>query len=151
MDEPQAEATKICGLCHFPKSIADFAFSNKKKNLRQKQCRLCRSKFDSKRHEDSNYRLLLAQKDKRIRIRNREFLSSYLSDKKCKDCNEDDIIVLQFDHLGDKQHGISHMIDGRYSIERIKSEISKCDIVCANCHTRRTAMRAGWYKLSARI
>ena len=28
---------------------------------------------------------------------------------------------------------------------RLLAEIEKCDIVCANCHKRRTAATQGWY------
>jgi hypothetical protein len=31
-----------------------------------------------------------------------------------------------------------------HSREEILTEIAKCDLVCANCHTIRTFERAGW-------
>jgi hypothetical protein len=39
------------------------------------------------------------------------------------------------------------MIKSRYSWNRIKEEIRKCDVRCANCHRLRTAKQFGWKRL----
>lgn len=75
----------------------------------------------------------------------RAFLITYLRAHPCVDCGETDIVVLEFDHLRDKRAAISQMI-GNQELRTIKAEIEKCDVVCANCHRRRTAQRGGWYK-----
>lgn len=75
------------------------------------------------------------------RKRNREFILSYLSTHPCVDCGEDDIIVLEFDHLRDKKGDVSTMSNSAYSLKRIQEEISKCDVRCANCHRRKTYER----------
>ena|ERR1700744_1406476 len=65
----------------------------------------------------------------------------------CADCSEDDPIVLQFDHLPqyEKSFGIADAVSGSTrSWKLIQSEIDKCEIVCANCHIRRTAARGGF-------
>jgi hypothetical protein len=33
-------------------------------------------------------------------------------------------------------------------LERLADEIAKCDVLCANCHRRRTAQRASWKRLT---
>lgn len=49
--------------------------------------------------------------------------------------------VLDFDHAyGRKVSNIGQMID-YFSIEDILKEVSKCDIVCSNCHRERTHRR----------
>ena len=50
-------------------------------------------------------------------------------------------VALQFDHRDgeEKKHNICRM-DG-HSIEKIKKEMKKCDVVCANCHAIRTEQR----------
>lgn len=80
-----------------------------------------------------------------IRI-NAEFMIAYLGKHPCVDCGESDIIVLEFDHLRDKVADVSVLARGGYSIETIQKEIDKCEVVCANCHRRRTAKRAGTYR-----
>lgn len=47
--------------------------------------------------------------------------------------------VMQFDHRDPKQKLFKIARDAwKYSVEKIKEEISKCDVVCANCHAERT-------------
>lgn len=91
------------------------------------------------------------QKENQQRHRDRNFhrLMEYLSDKACLDCGEADPIVLQFDHLPEfeKKFDIGRSITGSTrKWEKILEEMAKCEIVCANCHTRRTAKRSGWRK-----
>jgi hypothetical protein len=50
--------------------------------------------------------------------------------------------MLDFDHLGDKEFGIAHAVHLNKSLEDLKKEIDKCEIVCANCHRHRTYMRS---------
>ena len=76
-----------------------------------------------------------------------ELLIEYLSSHPCADCGETDIIVLEFDHLRDKEADVSVLAREGYSLEKVKREIDKCEVVCANCHRRRTAKQFGWYRL----
>lgn len=63
--------------------------------------------------------------------------------KPCTDCGHiypSD--VMEFDHIGnDKSFNIAVAVRNGMSIERIKKEIAKCELVCANCHRIRTMNR----------
>lgn len=59
----------------------------------------------------------------------------------CKDCGNRNPLVLEFDHLRDKEANIARVATNGWSIERVKREMRKCEIVCANCHKIRTHMR----------
>lgn len=73
----------------------------------------------------------------------------YLDDKQCVDCGYSNSIALEFDHVsGGKTRGVAETVLGGYSIKRIEEEISKCEIVCANCHRVRTATRGNHYRVS---
>ena len=54
--------------------------------------------------------------------------------------------VMQFDHVpnrGPKLFNISEAVrDGTWTVEQVKAEAEKCDIVCANCHAVRTHTRS---------
>jgi hypothetical protein len=68
----------------------------------------------------------------------------YLLTHPCVDCGETDPVVLEFDHLRDKLGNISAMYG--HAWRSILAEIAKCDVVCANCHRRRTARRVGAFR-----
>lgn len=69
----------------------------------------------------------------------------------CTDCSlefpEFNYTVMEFDHVperGPKEFNISEGVAWNrrsLSIETLKAEIAKCDVVCANCHKLRTAKR----------
>lgn len=103
-------------------------------------------------HYDANRQKYL---DKAARFRAaataeaRDFIWNYLNAHPCTDCGETDPLVLQFDHCrGKKSYDISHLVRGGYTLDTIRREITKCDVVCCNCHTRRTASRSGWWMLA---
>lgn len=71
----------------------------------------------------------------------------YLSNHPCVDCGITDIVVLQFDHVrGRKFENVSLMVRMGYTEKQIMNEIAKCEVRCANCHTRKTAREQNWTK-----
>ena len=55
----------------------------------------------------------------------------------CTDCRNNDFRVLEFHHIGEKSFTINEAITQGIGFERIKKEIEKCVIICANCHKLR--------------
>jgi hypothetical protein len=68
-------------------------------------------------------------------------LRAYKAERGCADCGESDPIVLEFDHRdpSQKDDNIGDAYHGGWSLSRLLAEAAKCDVVCANCHRRRTA------------
>jgi hypothetical protein len=61
-------------------------------------------------------------------------------DAPCMDCGiKYHPAVMEFDHRHNKSFHLSK--PGRRSIATINEELSKCDLVCANCHRMRTVRR----------
>ena len=103
-----------------------------------------------KKHYQNNketYRIKNAARKQR----NREYVANYLRSHPCVDCGESDIIVLEFDHIdpSTKNGMVSDAYKNGWSIKRINKEIAKCDVVCANCHKRRTAKQRNSYRYQA--
>jgi hypothetical protein len=71
---------------------------------------------------------------------------AYKSQSQCIECGESNPVMLEFDHLGDKDFNIATAAARGMSWSRIKAEIDKCEVVCANHHRVRTHMRAGWVR-----
>ncbi len=79
---------------------------------------------------------------KKYRDRNVLWVKEYLAVHPCVDCGENDPVVLEFDHVtGEKLSEVSSLAQTASSLDRIKREIAKCEVRCANCHRRKTAAR----------
>jgi hypothetical protein len=123
-----------------------FATRRWETGLLQSWCKDCRRAYDRERYAQGE-RDRGREKSRRLRARNRAFVREYLSDKACADCGEGDVLVLEFDHVrGETEFNLGSAVQRAYGLERIKKEISKCDVVCANCHRRRTYRRLGSYR-----
>lgn len=65
-------------------------------------------------------------------------IRDYKTDRGCRLCGIDDAVVLQLHHLNpdEKDYSVANMPNQGLSWERIKEEIEKCAVLCANCHLR---------------
>jgi hypothetical protein len=141
---------RVCTKCGPPaQPIENFPIRNRVRGTRHAMCKSCQSQY-GKRH----YQTYRSSYIRKARIRNAaqskingDFLIEYLSDHPCLDCGEADIVVLEFDHQRDKLFNVSVLCREGYSLEKLKQEIAKCEVVCANCHRRRTAKQFGWYRV----
>jgi 5-methylcytosine-specific restriction endonuclease McrA len=67
----------------------------------------------------------------------------YRAGGRCVVCGESDPSVLQFHHRdqADKKFELGRALNAgatlKYPIEVMLEELAKCDLLCANCHTRR--------------
>lgn len=77
----------------------------------------------------------------------RRYVYDYLKTHPCIVCGESDPVVLEFDHRDPEQKdiSISEAVNNKFSHERLQKEIDKCDVLCANCHRRKTAVDASYY------
>ena len=72
--------------------------------------------------------------------RNLSHVHAILALGSCNDCGEDDMLVLEFDHVGVKRGQVSQLVFN-VSLATLKREIAECEIRCCNCHRRVTAER----------
>lgn len=136
-----------CARCKQLKSEEEFNFKNKSKGIKQYECKNC-SRHYLRSHYAKNRKYYLDKAYKRnLRIRKeiRSYVWLYLSKNPCVDCGEADPVVLEFDHIADKTENVS-MMNRNYNLSKVKSEIEKCKVRCANCHRRKTALELGWNK-----
>jgi len=106
------------------------------------RCKDCSKKLRKKYYNNNkqyyiNYATNSANKRKKL-------LYQYLLKHPCVICGESDPVCLEFDHLFDKEVNISWAI-GKWCWERVLKEISKCQILCANCHKKKTSKQQNWY------
>jgi hypothetical protein len=73
---------------------------------------------------------------KRAVNRNRKFVENYKIQNPCP-CGETESCALSFHHNnGDKMGNVSDMVNRGYGIKRLRSEVSKCNVLCLNCHAK---------------
>ena len=133
---------KQCGRCKRVKPETDF---NRLRDGRQHWCRECFREYFRARG-DLHRKQSLEAKTKRI-ARDRAFVRDHLARHPCVDCGEGDLRVLDFDHVGEKTTEVCEMVAAGWPVGMIAAEIRQCEVVCANCHRRRTATRAGWRRV----
>jgi hypothetical protein len=128
-----------CGRCghHLPP-----ACFNRLGSGRQWWCRPCfaeyfRARGDLHRRQSKAARIARTQAL-------REHVLDYLRRTPCVDCGERDPVVLEFDHVGAKAASISKLVSDAASMKAVDAEMARCEVVCANCHRRRTAVRGHW-------
>lgn len=91
-----------------------------------------------KRHYDTHKQYYL-ERNAKLRKKKTEYLIK-LREQPCKDCgNKFPYYVMEFDHLHDKVEPVTRLVSSSW--KKLKTEIDKCEIVCANCHAIRTWKR----------
>lgn len=76
-------------------------------------------------------------------IENKKFVRAFkVSYGRCRRCRKSyHPEVMQFHHVFFPKVGnVSDLVCDGYSLETIKEEISKCELICANCHAYQNAM-----------
>lgn len=135
---------KRCPHCDQSKPIDAFAWRNRAQGRRAPFCRACQKDY-MRRHYLANRDVYIARavENKRTaKLTRTQRLLEFFATHPCVDCGEDDPVVLEFDHLRDKEFDISQGYYSRpWSV--VLEEIDKCEVVCANCHRRRTCTRLG--------
>jgi transcriptional regulator with XRE-family HTH domain len=133
---------RTCGSCRKLLPLTRF---NRNKGGYQYWCRECFAtyfKSRGQRHRDQVERATL-----RRRAIAKEFIADYLSSHPCRDCGEHDPAVLEFDHVGRKRGNISILAAWGTSLNALRREIGECEVVCVNCHRRRTYRRLNSWRL----
>ena len=134
--------TRHCGRCKRDLPLTSF---NRHPKGRQWWCRKCfRIYFKSRGqlHREQSY-----EARRRRREAAREFIYEHLRSHPCSDCEEKDPLLLEFDHVGAKRAHVSVLTADGFSIDHIKTEIARCEVVCVNCHRIRTALRGNSWRL----
>jgi hypothetical protein len=84
--------------------------------------------------------------------RNAALVLEHLRSAACVDCGITDGLVLQFDHRpgAGKVNDIGWYVSSGTRPGLLVEEIARCDVRCANCHRRRTALALAWFRARVR-
>ena len=144
---------RTCRVCGLTKPLSEFPYRSLERQARQSICLLCQREYTNAWYARNRARHKAQTRTRNVeatavlRIHVRQYLLSH----PCVDCGESDIAVLDFDHLRDKREDISTLVQYGVSLRALENEIAKCEVRCANCHRRRTAANAGYYRAVAAL
>lgn len=137
---------KVCCVCGLPKELDQFQKKKRNRDGLDNRCKACKREYDNAYYRKKPDRKSQIRAANRLKIEeNKTKVFNYLLEHPCVECGEDDPVVLEFDHLEDKKKDIATMLGSAYSWQSIVAEIRKCQVLCANCHRRKTAKDFGWY------
>jgi hypothetical protein len=74
------------------------------------------------------------------RIEKRQWFIETMKTAYCSECNENDSRCLEFHHIGEKRFEVAYLLTSGHSIEFLKEEIDRCQILCSNCHRKKHAV-----------
>lgn len=128
----------ICRTCKQDKPEDAFHFRNRLRGTRKKQCAECFNSWRKKWYlKNKEYYINNSIEHKRQqRLENKRKVKEILSIKGCLRCPEVHPACLDFHHIGRKREGISKMVQRGDSWKKIRREIDKCIVLCANCHRK---------------
>lgn len=137
---------KLCKKCKLVRDTSFFRPNKSKKDGLQHYCIECDKEFQRAWYqcnkEEAKRKASAISREKHKVVK--QFLIQQLEGKSCNTCGETDLLVLEFDHLKDKSFDIGQA--HWKSEEELLEEISKCQILCANCHRRKTHEQMNTYK-----
>lgn len=145
---------KTCSKCNSSKPESEYYVKDSVSRRLHAQCKMCykehRITYYKEHYEKFGelYRHRARARKARIKNELRHKLYSFMESKRCVQCGERDLCVLEFDHIDPdtKAFGIAKGLSYCYDWQKILKEIRKCQILCANCHKRKTAKQQGWFK-----
>lgn len=138
---------KECYRCKVLKDVSEFRKCSRNSDSLDINCKKCKREMDKRTYNNHiiRNRKVIRESVRRKRRATSLFIIEFLSKHPCIDCGESDIMVLDFDHRGDKVKAVSDLARNS-SIKRIRDEMDKCDVRCANCHRRKTMRENNSFK-----
>lgn len=124
---------KTCNKCNETKDITNFAKNKTRKDGYNNICKSCFKLYRDQHYKDNKaYYKDKAKNYRKVMI---EGLNEFKSTLKCEICGESRVYCLDFHHIdpNQKDGNISNLIRSS-NLDKVKEEISKCKVLCANCH-----------------
>lgn len=133
---------KRCGRCGVELPLSAF---NRYRDGTQYWCRECFRIYFRRRGDLHRQQAAKSLRSRKARLR--KILFDHLRTYPCADCGESDLRVLELDHVRPRDEYVSQLVRKGVRAEVLADEMLRCEVVCANCHRRRTARRASWKRL----
>lgn len=123
---------KVCFKCGIEKPLEDFGTNKSKKNGYQSRCKDCQKEYRRKHYIDNIDAYKKKARKNKLKVR------QLIVDSKvggCVRCGENHPSCLDFHHPDDNKE-LTIGGPGDHGYLRVKKEIEKCIVLCANCHRK---------------
>lgn len=141
----EPEKKRCQGPCKKLKPVTEFS---RRGCGHQPLCKECNREYQRGHYQRNaaTYRARAAETRRTAKLLARRWIWDYLTSHPCMDCGESDPVVLDFDHRDprSKLSDVSKLVSQGRKLALIEAEVAKCDVRCANCHRRRTALQYGF-------
>jgi hypothetical protein len=146
-----APGHRVCRWCGLAKPLEQFHLRDKSKGTRHSVCDVCFTAY-RRAHYRLNREAYIRRNNRVLRVRGGRWmrrLFDHLIGHPCVDCGASDPVVLEFDHVdpSTKREAVGFLARSGYPWPTVLAELDKCQVRCANCHRRRTAVQFDWPKL----
>lgn len=127
---------KQCCSCGQSKELSEFNKKSANADGLERYCKECH-RAKNRKHYVANKNAYIAQ-SRAYGKQYKEWYKELKSELKCVRCGEDHPATIEFHHLDprEKENSVSQMIVSRVSKETILNEMSKCIVLCSNCHRK---------------
>jgi hypothetical protein len=130
---------KTCSKCKKKKEKSEFSINRNAPDGLQLNCKTCATKkacdWYREHRNDPDVIKRSRERDLKRVLECREIVNEKKRKDGCCYCLERDICCLDCHHLGDKVDLISTLVKKKNK-DRLRKELEKCIIVCANCHRK---------------
>jgi hypothetical protein len=123
---------KTCSRCKQEKSIDLFSNNKRKKDGKLPYCKECQKNINARYFLENKQKYY--EHNKKTVSDKRKKLVEYKSTLSCQECGENKPWRLDFHHINDDKEGSVSSMIRTHSWNKILKEISKCVVVCRNCH-----------------
>jgi hypothetical protein len=127
-----------CSGCGAEKDEDDFQFRNVALAIRKRRCRDCCSSYgkDWYGRNAASHKVNVVANNKRYVQRNYRLVRE--ARLRCSRCGESDPACLDLHHRDPrtKDRTLARAVQLKWSPAKLRAEIEKCDVLCANCHRK---------------
>lgn len=111
--------TKICTKCGVEKSITEFHYRNREKGTLRSECKVCHNDYVKGKYQER-----------------KNVVQEIKTKQKCQKCGDARPYVLDFHHTDPsvKHDTVARLTANNSAMDRVRAEIDKCIVLCANCH-----------------
>ena len=124
---------KICLKCGIKKDISEFHKNKSKSDGYQNWCKSCKGQLSKDRYITQHNKIRKQLDDRKQFMK--DFIKRVKRLSSCSICGIKGEWLLVFHHMSNnKEFDLGRAAGSASSLKRIKNEMRKCKIVCANCH-----------------